>query len=149
MPLAFWRLCLASGILGIVFGTFNIAASRVWSGCVRTVRSQGATAAREDEYLPDTHSGYATSQRSNSVKNEKRQRHSIFKRGKPKISHPMPQHDVEQGMSDGYPPESRQSPILPGVERPPSALHPAIIGGRGPYTYSVASGFGSMAGNRI
>lgn len=83
------------------------------------------------------------------MKNEKRQRRSMFSRGKPKISHPILQPDVEHGMSDGSPPESRQSPILPGVERPPSALHPAVIGGRGPYTYSVASGFGSMAGNRI
>ena len=120
-------------------------ASRVWSGCVRTVRSQGATAAPGDEYFPDAHSG----QRSDSVKNEKCQRRSMFSRGKPKISHPILQPDVEHGMGDGYPPESRQSPILPGVERPPSALHPAVIAGRGPYTYSVASGFGSMAGNRI
>jgi hypothetical protein len=45
------------------------------------------------------------------------------------ISHPMPQqqphddYDIERGSQD------RASPIVPEVQRPPTALHPAFTGG--------------------
>ncbi|KAK8086999.1 hypothetical protein PG994_001973 [Apiospora phragmitis] len=141
MALPFWRLCLAGGILAITFGIVNIVTSWLFSGegglTARELRSNGAVTSTEtyssrkaDPY--DTYSEDYESHRSASVRKEKGR--SFWNRGnkKPKISRPMPfQPDLEKGeevIDDPVP--SRSSPVIPGLQRPPSALHP--IHGRHP-----------------
>ena len=53
-----------------------------------------------------------------------------FRKSKLQISSPMPlggHHDVERGGSSDHL-DDRASPIIPAVQRPPTALHPAFTG---------------------
>lgn len=141
MGLPFWRLCLAGGMLAITFGIVNIITSWLYSNegglTARELRSNGATTETEtySSGKPDPYNTYSedyVSPHSASVRKEKGR--SWWNRGnkKPKISRPMPyEPDVEKGeevIDDPVP--SRSSPVIPGLQRPPSALHP--IHGRHP-----------------
>ncbi|KAK6845111.1 hypothetical protein PG990_003466 [Apiospora arundinis] len=158
MDLAFWRLCLAAGILAIAFGIINIVTSWLYSSkggmTARELRSTGAVTETEKYYSnsgkSDSYDAYSTegyeSHRSESVRKEKGKSWWNRKAKKPEISGPMPhQPDLEKGEVMDDPLPSRSSPVIPGLQRPPSALHP--IHGRQPsharkYSnshYSVAS----------
>ncbi|ORY64086.1 uncharacterized protein BCR38DRAFT_485223 [Pseudomassariella vexata] len=151
MGLPFWRLCIAAGILAIVFGFLNIITSWLYSNkgsglCAREVRRGGATV--ENVNWKD-HS----SQRSNSVRKEKSKSKffGVFGGGrdkdtkKPQISGPINtsayDHDLEAGCSDdesAYHPEVKTSPIVPNLVRPESSHHPYNRGNYIP-RYSEAS----------
>ncbi|KAI3536597.1 hypothetical protein CSPX01_10681 [Colletotrichum filicis] len=149
--LPLWRLILASGILAITFGFFNIISSIVFrdgsNGInARNIRSDGTLASGKNSYAD----GYSV--RSNSIRNEKpnnklkrlTQKFTPWSKTnddtspRPNISHPIA-HDVEQGHeSEPDYDESRRSPIMPDISRPATALHPAMAGHR--HTkYSLAS----------
>ncbi|OLN95301.1 hypothetical protein CCHL11_04778 [Colletotrichum chlorophyti] len=147
--LPLWRLNIASGILAITFGFFNIVSSIIFRDGgmginARNIRSDGTLASGKSSFVD----GYSV--RSDSVRQEK-----SFKRltqkftpwnktgtnnARPKISHPIAP-DVEQGhASDSERDwnEDRRSPIMPDINRPPTALHPMNNGAR--FTkYSEAS----------
>ncbi|KAL3300488.1 hypothetical protein RB213_014056 [Colletotrichum asianum] len=130
LGLPLWRLILASGILAITFGFFNIISAIIFrDGDLnsRNFRADGSLASAKSV------DGYSF--RSNSVREEKP---SKFKRltqmtpwgrnhnGRPEISHPIP--DMERGYTPQQPhdyDEDRRSPIIPNIERPLTTLHPA------------------------
>jgi hypothetical protein len=148
-----WRLVIASGILNITFGAFNIIASTIFRDgknhiTARQIRSDGSLAAppfKDNDY----DASYAYSQRSGSFRQQhkevvddaeppsfakrltrmvpKNMNLNNFRKSKIQISKPMPMgfgsSDVERGF-----PNDRASPILPDVQRPPSALHPSNTG---------------------
>lgn len=138
LGLPFWRLVLAAGILSITFGLLNITFSFIFRDganeiSARMVRSQGAIAQSPKNSYPDHYSS-----RSNSLREEKSKSKfmSMFwkketgkRTEKPVISHPMPAHyDVERnaqpnGCDDDWN-NDRASPIVPGVKRPDTLLHP-------------------------
>ncbi|OHF00396.1 hypothetical protein CORC01_04377 [Colletotrichum orchidophilum] len=158
--LPLWRLILASGILVITFGFFNIVSSIVFrdgsNGInARNIRSEGTLASGKNSYAD----GYSV--RSNSIRNEKP--NNKFKRltqrftpwnkrnddASPRLNISQPiARDVEQGHNleqghDSEPErdfdEDRRSPIMPDVARPATALHPAMAGHRHYSKYSLAS----------
>ncbi|KAK7416377.1 hypothetical protein QQZ08_012034 [Neonectria magnoliae] len=149
--LPFWRLVLAAGVLAITFGIFNIVCSFVFSDSAngisaRIVRSEGSLAS---SHVPPMYKDQY-SVRSNSVRNEKSKSAfmSFFWKKKdgqnhmetsprPEISGPIhshvqPDYDVEREAPYSPPSRSpeaggewdRRSPIVPGVKRPDTALHP-------------------------
>jgi hypothetical protein len=155
LGLPLWRLVMASGILAITFGVFNMVASVIFrdgqSGITaRQVRSHGNLAPRNKEaasaYDSNSYTSYGArdnfSQRSASLRHrdEEEPRPSAakritrmlnpknmnFRKSRIQISAPMPQfpRDVERG--DHH--DDRASPIIPAVQRPPTALHPAFTG---------------------
>ena len=120
----------------------------------RQIRSDGNLAAPAFKDAGYDSSSYAYSQRSGSGgyhKEEEMERPSAarritrmlnpkninvknFRKSRPQISHPMPMgasrrshDDIERGDHDEYP-NDRASPIIPAVQRPPTALHPAFTG---------------------
>lgn len=148
-----WRVVAASCCLGIAFGTINVLASLLYTNgeiSARQVRSKGATsghyASHSASYPED---GY--SQRSDSIRKEKT-RSRLFAKFKPSISRPiLPHHDVEHGpvAHDELPFNDRSSPIVPQVQRPPTALHPAINGGPRSSIYSEVSHLNRFDENRF
>ncbi|KAL0940731.1 uncharacterized protein CTRU02_203494 [Colletotrichum truncatum] len=148
LGLPLWRLILASGILAITFGFFNVISSIIFrDGSMginaRNIRSDGTLASGKNSFVD----GYSV--RSNSIKEEKTFRRLTQKftpwnknvNTRPKISHPIAS-DVEQGhMSDNDRDwdEDRRSPIMPEVARPPTALHPMNAGNTRFTKYSEAS----------
>lgn len=123
MSLPFWRLCIAAGILAIVFGVANIVSSWLFSTKgqgARSVRNDGAQSTTQAPAY-DTYSSHS----SNYSHNEKPQARSFsFYGNKSKINRsdigaPIPQ-DLEAGHG-----EDRRSPIIPEIQRPDSVLHPA------------------------
>jgi hypothetical protein len=149
--LTFWRLILAAGILAITFGFFNIFASLIYRSpqngiYARDIRSKGSLAepAFNSKTFYDGYAGtdYSSSHRDNfsqrgySKEEEVEESSAVrrltrvfnpknFRKSRIQISKPIPQEvdlDCERGMD-------RASPILPEVQRPPTALHPALTGG--------------------
>lgn len=161
MTLPLWRLCIGAGILAIIFGFVNTLLSWLFKGPdgqnARGIRKNGATNSLEQ--LPEE--GYS-SHRTNSVKSNKsvhkeKKRRTFFGRAnkqasesqsalnsRPTISHPIPQDQYHHDLEKGYPRddeeesiESRRSPIMPDVIRPPQATHPIFRNSL--KAYSVAS----------
>ena len=173
-----WRLVLASGILSIAFGFFNIIASIIFRDgsqgiTARHIRKDGSLATADnkaamyDEYpARDAYSrdgGY--SQPSASFYQEKEEDVSRFRRAtrmmnpmnlpknlnfrkskiQPQVSQPIisrpimtrNERDVERGNDDDTLIDDRRSPIMPAVQRPPTALHPMHTGTSS--RYSVAN----------
>ncbi|EFQ32206.1 hypothetical protein CGRA01v4_00702 [Colletotrichum graminicola] len=151
--LPLWRLILASGILAITFGFFNVISSIVFcdrhNGInARNIRSDGTLASGKNSLVD----GYSV--RSNSIHNEKQP--NKFKRftqkfptpwtksntttaARPNISGPFVP-DIEQGhTSDRSWDEDRRSPIMPEINRPPTALHPMNTGNTRFTKYSEVS----------
>ncbi|GJD02028.1 hypothetical protein ColKHC_10853 [Colletotrichum higginsianum] len=154
--LPLWRLILASGILAITFGFFNVISSIIFrdghNGInARNIRSDGTLASGKNSFVD----GYSV--RSNSIRDEKQA--NKFKRftqkfpapwnksnttaaARPNISGPIIP-DVEQGHasdSDRDWDEDRRSPIMPDINRPPTAMHPMNTGNTRFTKYSEASG---------
>jgi hypothetical protein len=134
----FSDLTLASGILIIIFGVANVISTFLWSDrkegiTARHVRTMGSLAAgsQAGSSLPkfNDKSSYKSSAASSTAREEKPRKKflSIFRGAsdesyheRPVISGPFPGHG---GADDSYD-EERGSPIIPGVKRPASALHP-------------------------
>jgi len=143
-----WSLVLAAGILSITFGVFSYISSLIFRDgangiTARMIRSDGNLATAKMDAADDYYSAASASLRQKEDNRVKRVTR-FFKHvshlggsGKLKISKPIRQdqdEDVERG-SDTWAQE-RSSPIVPEVQRPPTALHPALTG----HThYSVAS----------
>ncbi|KAF6821282.1 hypothetical protein CMUS01_03218 [Colletotrichum musicola] len=149
LGLPLWRLILASGILAITFGFFNVVSSIVFrdgsNGInARNIRSDGTLASGKNSFVD----GYSV--RSNSIREEKTFRRLTQKftpwskntnANRPNISGPIVS-DVEHGnVSDSNRDwdEDRRSPIMPEVARPPTALHPMNTGNVRYTKYSEAS----------
>ncbi|KAI0391012.1 hypothetical protein F5Y17DRAFT_442172 [Xylariaceae sp. FL0594] len=118
------QVIIGAGIISLAFGFINIVASLAFrSGATRAraIRSAGATA--QPHHIYDDYPS-----RANSVR-------------KPKISGPIippTEPPMEEDYDDHLPPmnhygdnksiasvDSQHSPIVPGMPRPPPALHPA------------------------
>ncbi|TQV99985.1 hypothetical protein V2A60_005400 [Cordyceps javanica] len=137
----FSQLVLSSGILCIIFGTLNIICALIWRDAKqgitsRDIRAHGSLAG-DCATLPS----YSASPAS-SVRNEKTRSKfmsKIFKRGpeaddinrpvRPIISGPY-----TTGQDNGQ--TGATSPIVPGLKRPDTALHP-MNGRRASSQYSV------------
>ena len=138
MPI--WRAVLAVGILNITFGFINIVCSFVYKTPMYTAREvrafgsklDGKNSAKEYDYDASTHR--STSVRSNEKQPAWKRLTRPFVGGvkKRSISSPMPTadeshyavSDVEAGYDGDESQHRRGSPIIPGVVRPPTALHP-------------------------
>ncbi|KAI1171661.1 hypothetical protein F4777DRAFT_564757 [Nemania sp. FL0916] len=119
VPSQISQVIIGAGIITIAFGFTNILASLLFRNKkirAREVRRAGATT--QDVTFNDNYDS-----RSNSIR-------------KPNISGPMPMNTGDQlphGAMDSYPDDNksvtsydtRHSPIMPEVSRPPTALHPA------------------------
>lgn len=168
LTLPLWRLVVASGILAIAFGFFNIVASVIFRDgsqgiTARHIRQDGslATADNKSTMYDDYRSRDAYSrdrgfsQPAASSRQEKEEV-SAFRRAtrlmnpmnlpknlnfrksnlpppaeKPVISNPIMTYeaDVERGRdSDATLQDDRSSPIVPALQRPPTALHPMHTG---------------------
>ncbi|PFH55027.1 hypothetical protein XA68_11014 [Ophiocordyceps unilateralis] len=125
------RLILASAVLVIVFGGLNIICSFIWRDAsdgitCRDVRSNGSLAESRHS-LPDYASG--TFSKTSSVGNKKKSSNAFMnlfwnkkaEKPRPVISAPTLINDVEHGGRDD---DDRRSPIVPGLKRPNTALHP-------------------------
>ncbi|KXX75995.1 hypothetical protein MMYC01_206923 [Madurella mycetomatis] len=149
--LTFWRVILAAGILSITFGFFNIIASIIYRDSsrgiyARGIRSDGSLAQptlnSKNFYDGYPATDYSSSHRDNfsqrSYSKEEVEEPSAvkrltrvfnprnFRKSRIQISKPIPQDvDVDVDCEPGL---SRASPILPDVQRPPTALHPALTG---------------------
>ncbi|SPO03450.1 uncharacterized protein DNG_06133 [Cephalotrichum gorgonifer] len=143
------NLVLATGILSLTFGAANMVATLLFADRkaginARMIRSDGnlAEASKGDH---DYQSSAGSASRSGSVRESDEEKESAPKRWtrrftlaagrglKAKIGHPIlqpqdPHHDLESQ----YPPrsphsdvrDSRSSPIVPGIKRPDTAMHP-------------------------
>ncbi|ESZ90258.1 hypothetical protein SBOR_9349 [Sclerotinia borealis F-4128] len=154
LGLPMWRVVISSGCLSAIMGTINVVASFIFSEkgkTARQIRAHGATTPSNPYEkrlsLPSSLNQDLPSYYSNPA--ERRKSRFPFRLplrashiSKPVISDPQPYHpDLEVGETyDNR--KDRSSPIVPGVERPPTAMHPANL--RPPpaprsSTYSVAS----------
>ncbi|TGJ85339.1 hypothetical protein E0Z10_g3410 [Xylaria hypoxylon] len=118
VPSQISQVIIGAGIISLAFGFTNVLASLMFKNekvRAREVRSAGATT--RDVIFNDN---YSSSSRSNSTR-------------KPEISGPMPMNDqFQRDNSEFYPEDdksltsfdSRHSPIMPQISRPPTALHP-------------------------
>lgn len=149
---SFFQLVLASGVLTVTFGALNVVCSLTWrdgkNGInARDVRSKGSLASPQQHSLPDY---YSSTSRASSVRDEKGRSKfaSMFwkknedgkqeDRPRINISAPISAHrDVERDASDG----ERGSPIVPGVKRPDTALHPMHTGRSSYYSEAHMSRF--------
>lgn len=135
LGLALWRIVIAAGILATIIGVANIIATFVFSSIKlgitgRQVRDHGATT------YPKASSVSTYSRSSGSIrKNEatvlptynrptspEERRKSRFGLKFPIISKPMQTSNEQVSKWD----EDRSSPVVPEVQRPPTALHPAL-----------------------
>ncbi|KAB8300906.1 hypothetical protein EYC80_002832 [Monilinia laxa] len=140
LGLPMWRVVISSGCLSAIMGGFNIIASLIFSTKdkpARQIRAHGATTVTNPYEkrlsLPssignqDLPSYYSTpsDRRKSRFAFRLPLRHSQI--SKPVISDPQPYHpDLEVG--ETYDTRTdRSSPIVPGVERPPTAMHPANL----------------------
>ncbi|KAF7855453.1 hypothetical protein EAF04_010195 [Stromatinia cepivora] len=158
LGLPMWRVVISSGCLSAILGAINCIASLVFTTkdkTARQIRTHGATTPpnpyEKRLSLPASLNQDLPSYYSNPA--ERRKSRFPFRlplRGslisKPVISDPKPFHsDLEDRQSyDHQTPQvnDRSSPIVPGVQRPPTPMHPAHL--RPPpaprsSVYSVAS----------
>jgi len=155
-----WRLVLAAGIVSMFVGFTNLVTSFVFRDgengiTARMIRSDGnlATPRPKKEAVEDyysAHSASRTHDEAPSAGGFGRRVTQLFTKSpfasgkKMQISHPIPyaQDDVESGSDHDHWNNDRASPIMPGLERPPTAMHPAYTGGNKSTrtnTYSVAN----------
>ncbi|KAJ1338194.1 hypothetical protein MN608_01052 [Microdochium nivale] len=147
IPLPIWQLIIAAGILAMIAGVLNIVSSLVFKNkeagiTAREVRNYGATTAESVAWASENNS-----QRAESIYKEKpkpsriNRLTGVFTKKKMDISGPIGpvQHDGASAHGDSYPVNERGSPIVPGIDRPPTALHPLYYGGRRSSHYSEVS----------
>jgi hypothetical protein len=137
VPSQISQVIIGAGIISLAFGFTNIFASLAFSsGHVRAREVRQAGATTRDVVFNDDYSS-----RSNSTR-----------KGKPDISGPMPSGGrFQEDHMDYYgddkfaaPVDTRHSPIMPQLSRPPTAMHPAnrdrvVSNDRVVSTYSEAS----------
>lgn len=157
LSLPMWRLVLASGILNIAFGLLNMIASVIFRDSAqritaRKIRRDGNLAAPEPSHSAyegysqhdEKDGGMSRARRLTQMMNPKHLQQQ-FRRSKIHISKPMnfqhPSNDMEtnhlntnyrdiERNDDGVSfDDDRSSPIIPGLQRPPTALHPVHTGG--------------------
>ncbi|OAQ99107.1 hypothetical protein LLEC1_03954 [Akanthomyces lecanii] len=136
----FSKLVLSAGILCVIFGVLNIISALVWRDAKqgitsRDIRTHGSLAA-DCTTLPSYSASPASSVRNEKTKSKFMSK--IFHRGagnddiqhagRPIISGPL---------TSGQNPTGTTSPIIPGLKRPDTALHP-MHGHRASSQYSVA-----------
>ena len=136
----FSKLVLSAGILCIIFGALNIICALVWRDAKqgitsRDIRAHGSLAA-DCTTLPSYSASPASSVRNEKTKSKFMSK--IFNRGadndnsehagRPIISGPFTCGQNQTGTT---------SPIIPGLKRPDTALHP-MHGRRASSHYSVA-----------
>jgi hypothetical protein len=170
LSLPFWRLCLASAVLCFVFGFLNLLSTLIFREhdsdvTDRLIRTSGRLAQTakslndEEYYAPYPHSSDARSyddeKPAHKFTNPVARVSRLFGKGKavsgrPQISHPMPVPIAEETDLENqtvvasemrFDKEDRRSPVMPHVERPPTAMHPFNRNGEGSTTsrYSVVS----------
>ncbi|KAK0758223.1 hypothetical protein N5P37_009525 [Trichoderma harzianum] len=128
MSSALSSLVLAAGILAFIFGFLNVVCSFIWCDrkegiTSRDIRANGSLAQSQRQYTE-----YDNSIRASPIRNEKyrskiasmfwKKEKDDYTNGHPEISPPYTSHparDIE-AQSD--------SPIIPGLKRPDTALHP-------------------------
>lgn len=138
----FSKLVLSSSILAITFGFLNVLSALVWRDAKegitsRDIRANGSLAGSRRQSLPS----YSASEHrtDSSLRGEKTRSKfmtmfwkkssdaSRSEKPRPQISGPMPvyQPHVERdaAVEDA---DDRRSPIVPGVRRPDTALHPML-----------------------
>lgn len=139
LSLPFWRLALASAILCFIFGFCNLFSTFVFrehgsTVTDRLIRSDGSLAKAKEFNTYDSYSARSASVKETPIKEKRGTRFSMpwhAKASRPQISGPihLANGDLEsQTVVDDpehWEKEDRSSPILPDVERPPTALHPA------------------------
>ncbi|KAM3483065.1 hypothetical protein MY8738_003509 [Beauveria namnaoensis] len=138
----FSKLVLSSGILCILFGALNIICALIWRDAKqgitsRDIRTHGSLAA-DCTTLPSYSASPATSIRNEKTKSKFMSK--IFKRGSDKDDVGPPPRPVISGPYTSGPevsPIGATSPIVPGLKRPNTALHP-MHGHRASSQYSVA-----------
>ncbi|OTB04132.1 hypothetical protein M426DRAFT_320978 [Hypoxylon sp. CI-4A] len=158
VPFQVWQAIMGVGIIAIAFGATNIIASLLFSNRAsnvhaREIRNNGATT-RDVDFTEES-----LSYSNDSIRKEKRKSRWPFGPKadakpdiKPKISHPITR-DVEYGHNDDAAIDTRSSPIIPEIKRPPTALHPMYLNAhandnRSSY-YSEASHLERFGDNRI
>jgi hypothetical protein len=137
LGLPLWRIVIASGILSSLMGLFNIIATFVFCDSVhgitgRQVRSHGAAIPKDTATKSFSLSSGSTRRPASpelptyntSTEDRRKSRFGIkFPIRMSGISRPVP-NDPEQFQKW----ESRSSPVVPEVQRPPTALHPYHTG---------------------
>lgn len=138
LGLPLWRIVIASGILSSLMGLFNIIATFVFCDSVqgitgRQVRSHGAAIPKDTITKPFSLSSGSTRRAGTpelptynvtSTEDRRKSKFGIkFPIRMSGISRPVP-NDPEQFQKW----ESRSSPVVPEVQRPPTALHPYHAG---------------------
>ncbi|KID80495.1 uncharacterized protein G6M90_00g008770 [Metarhizium brunneum] len=128
----FLKLTLAAGVLAFIFGVTNIVCSFVWRNgkegiTSRDVRANGALAKGRRQSPPAYASTYTDQYGKQGAKAGCFTRFTdkattLFSKKKesarPEISAPV--IDVERGHSE----KDRFSPVMPGLRRPPTVMHP-------------------------
>jgi hypothetical protein len=169
LSLPFWRLCLASAVLCFVFGFFNLLSTLVFREhdsdvTDRLIRTSGRLASTTKSLNDDYYGSYARSNDAGSYDDSEKPQHKftgaaarvsrLFAKGKqpasrPQISGPMPvyetaEEDLENQtvVASELAPEKedRRSPVMPDIQRPPTAMHPFNRAGSSAAShYSVVS----------
>ncbi|KAK3321044.1 hypothetical protein B0T19DRAFT_256601 [Cercophora scortea] len=167
LGLAMWRLVMAAGILSITHGVFNLVASVIFRDgtngiTARHIRADGNLAApvnkgsfyddypqaysHRDNYSQGGSSVHAKEEEVSAARRFTRMLNPKnlpnfrdFRKSKMQISAPIvhPSHDSDLESGDDRL-SDRQSPIMPAVQRPPTALHPAYTGVSTSSRYSSA-----------
>ncbi|KAM3074642.1 hypothetical protein ACMFMG_008070 [Clarireedia jacksonii] len=124
LGLPMWRVVISSGVLSSVMGLFNIIASFVFSEKNRTareIRSHGAVKQADIYEKPFRLSSQANDERLPSYNTEPTERR------KPRFSlrFPIRHSQISKPLQSEPVPQTRNSPIVPEIQRPESALHPA------------------------
>ncbi|KAL6875869.1 hypothetical protein HDV57DRAFT_160822 [Trichoderma longibrachiatum] len=132
MASALSSLVLAAGILALIFGFLNIVCSFIWCDrkegiTSRDIRANGSLARSQREF-----SDYDPPSRSSSSRNEKtrskfvsmfwkKDKEEDYMNGQPEIAAP-PYINISHHARDLE--AQSDSPIIPGLKRPDTALHP-------------------------
>jgi hypothetical protein len=133
LGLPLWRIVIASGILSSLMGLFNIIATLVFCDSAqgitgRQVRSHGASIPKDPVTKSFSLSSGSTRRAAtpdlpvynSNTEDRRKSRFGLkFPIRMSGISRPVP-NDPEQFQKW----ESRSSPVVPEVQRPPTALHP-------------------------
>jgi hypothetical protein len=158
LGMPFWRIVIASGILTAIMGFLNLLATYIFSDSeagisARQVRSHGASIDKMAEGGKTFSLSSGSTRRPHSPvlpsynppPTEER-RKSVFGFKLPirmsQISRPVPtQPDQFEKFN------SRSSPVMPHVERPPTALHPMHNTGRNETTpaYPASSRYSTVS----
>ena len=148
---SFWQLVMGASILDVALGALNVAGAILWMDrkngiTARDVRSMGSLAESPEQSSGNYFGGRASP--AASIRNEKTKSKfmSMFWKkeddeqhiNRSNISGPIGNHyDIERDAGNESDDSARRSPIVPGLKRPDTALHP--MHGRRVSGYSEAA----------